>query len=243
LTRVGIITQVRTTSSRLPGKVLIEIGGRRVLDHHLDRLEPTGLPVVVATTVNSADDPVVDIAAARGLACCRGSEDDVLSRFYSCAEANELEALVRVTSDCPLIDPGVITSGVDTYLSQDDPLCYVSNGMQRTFPRGLDFEVLSFRALSLAHQQATEPADREHVTTYLKNNAASGVRLHNVTWPVDKSMYRITLDTADDLTLIRALIEEYDAARLDCAGIIAVLDAHPELAALNAHVEQKQHGE
>jgi spore coat polysaccharide biosynthesis protein SpsF len=242
MSRVGIITQARTTSTRLPGKVLIQVAGRSLLEHHLDRLASVGVEVLVATTVNAADDPIADIAASRGLACSRGSEHDVLARFHDCAAAAALDVVVRVTSDCPLIDGRVIADGIGRYLAAGDEHLYLSNALRRTFPRGMDFEVFSASALADAALHATAPAHREHVTPYLYENAGGSTRLAHVTWPVDRSGYRITLDTPDDLTLMRALIEDHGAHRLDCAGIIALLDEHPELARINAHVEQKTLG-
>jgi spore coat polysaccharide biosynthesis protein SpsF len=243
MTRVGIITQARTTSTRLPGKVLIQVAGQSLLEHHLDRLASAGAQVLVATTVNAADDPIADIATMRGLACHRGSEHDVLSRFHDCAAAAGLDVVVRVTSDCPLIDGQLIADAIEQYLAAADEGLYLSNALRRTFPRGLDFEVFSASALNVAALHATAPAHREHVTPYLYENAGGHTRLAHVTWPEDKSAYRVTLDTFEDLTLIRALIEQHEAHRLDCAGIVALLDRHPELVAINSHVEQKVLGQ
>jgi spore coat polysaccharide biosynthesis protein SpsF len=243
VTRVGIITQARTTSTRLPRKVLIEVGGRTLLDHHLDRLAASGLPVLVATTTNTTDDEIASIASGRGLAVHRGSESDVLSRFHECAVAHGLDVVVRVTSDCPLIDGELIASAVQEWLAADDPWLYLSNTLERSFPRGFDFEVFSAAALAEAHEQATEDPQREHVTPYLYANASGRMHLRNIAWPEDKSAYRVTLDTPEDLELILTLIEEYDAAHLSCGEIIALLDAHPELVLLNRHVEQKKLGE
>lgn len=238
--RTAIITQARMTSTRLPGKVLIEVGGRPLLDLHLDRLLASGHDVVVATTTNASDDPIVELASARDVPVHRGSEHDVLSRFAGAVEEYGLDTVVRVTSDCPLIDGKLVARGIATFEQAGDPALYVSNGLVRTMPRGMDFEVFSGAALLEADVQATSAAQREHVTPYLHQNVNGRTRLHNVSWPEDRSGYRITLDTADDLALIRALVEEHGAADLDCAGLIAVLDAHPELVALNAHVEQKK---
>lgn len=241
--RIGIVTQARTTSTRLPGKVLIEVAGRTLLDHHLDRLAASGLPVLVATTTNHTDDPLADLAAARGLSVFRGSEDDVLSRFHGCAQQHGLDVVVRVTSDCPLIDGGLVAAAVRDFVAADDPDLYLSNTLVRSFPRGFDFEVFSAAALAEAHEHATDPAQREHVTPYLHGNASGRMRLRNIAWPEDRSVYRVTLDTTDDLALIRALLEDHGAAALSCGEIIALLDAHPELVALNRHVEQKKLGE
>lgn len=231
------------TSTRLPGKVLIPAGGRSMLDHHIDRLATTGLPIILATTTNAADDPLAALGNARGVEVFRGSEADVLSRFAGASSASALDVVVRVTSDCPLIDPAVITRGVGRFLELDDPHAHVSNVLTRTYPRGFDFEVFSASALAEADENATDPAEREHVTPYLYAGGSPRASIHSITQDVDVSRYRVTLDTPEDLTVIRTLIEEHDAAALDVGGIVAVLDAHPELAGINAHVEQKKLGE
>lgn len=243
MSRTAIVTQARMTSTRLPGKVLIEVGGRPLLDLHLDRLLASGHEVVVATTTNATDDPIVDLAAARGLPVFRGSEHDVLSRFAGAVRELGLDTVVRVTSDCPLIDGALVAQGIAAYAEAGDPDLYVSNALERTMPRGMDFEVFGGAALLEADARAAAGPHREHVTPYLYENATGRTTLRNIAWPEDKSAYRVTLDTEDDLRLIRALIEEHGAAGLDCAGIIGVLDAHPELVAINAHVEQKKLGQ
>lgn len=239
---VGIITQARMTSTRLPGKVLLSAGGRTILDHHLDRLQSTGLPVVVATTVNESDDPIVALCAARGVDVFRGDEQDVLSRYAGASAAHGFDAVVRVTSDCPLIDPEIVLECVRLYGRLADARAHVSNVLERTYPRGFDVEVFSTAALVDADRRATLPEDREHVTPFLYSGRSGDVRLHAVTNRVDASAYRVTLDTPDDLVLIRTLIEEHSAAALDALQIIGLLESHPELVQLNAHVEQKKLG-
>lgn len=246
--KVGVITQARTTSTRLPGKVLLEAAGRTLLDHHLDRLQAAGLTVYVATTVNATDDPIVALAEGRDVAVHRGSEEDVLARFTGCITEHGLETVVRVTSDCPLIDGGLVRRAVELFEQAGDPWLYLSNGLERTWPRGFDLEVFSAEALLDAGEHATEQPQREHVTPYLYANGSGRMTLRNLAreddgLPRDAASYRVTLDTADDLTVITALFEEHEAAALDAEGVIAVLDAHPELAAVNAHVEQKKLGQ
>ncbi len=231
------------TSTRLPGKVLIEAGGRSLLGHHLDRLAATDLDIIVATTTNPSDDPIVAAAEAHGATVFRGSEHDVLARFAGAASTAHLDTVIRVTSDCPLIDPELILQGLARYEDLEDPRAHVSNVLVRTFPRGFDFEVFSAAALREADECADRPAEREHVTPYLYNDRSGRTRLHAVTQTRDASGYRVTVDTEDDLVLVRALIERHRAAALDAAEIIGVLDAHPELAQINAHIEQKKLGE
>lgn len=243
MTEVGIITQARTTSTRLPGKVLLRAGGRTMLDHHLERLAGTGLPVVIATTTNSTDDVITDAGRLHGVRVYRGSESDVLSRFARAATDAGLDAVVRVTSDCPLIDAAVIGIGVDRFIEMGDPSAYVSNVIDRTYPRGFDFEVFSTEALVEADRLAEIEPDREHVTPYLHQNRTGRTRFSHVLRQSDASHYRVTLDTADDLKLIRRLIEDFGATKLTADQIIDVLESHPALARMNAHVEQKKLGD
>ncbi|MCS3842111.1 spore coat polysaccharide biosynthesis protein SpsF [Microbacterium sp. AK031] len=231
------------TSTRLPGKVLLTADGHSMLAHQLHRLSSLNLITVVATTTNATDDPIAQAAADLRVECFRGSESDVLGRFAGAAEASSLDVVVRVTADCPLIDPSVIGRGIRRYLSVDDVHAYVSNVLDRTYPRGFDFEVFSTQSLREAAEGATTPAEREHVTPYIYTNRSGHTTLHSVRREHDASAYRITLDTSEDLTLIRRLITEHRAHELSAEQIIRVLDAHPELVQINAHVEQKKLGQ
>ena len=240
LPKIGIISQARMTSTRLPGKVLLPAGGQPLLHYHVRRLQQSGLPLYLAITTNAADDSLATFAAAHGLPCTRGDEHDVLGRYHQCAAAHDLDVIVRVTSDCPLIDGALVAAGVREYVRLGNPSLYLSNALQRTFPRGFDFEVFSRTLLNKAFQRATLPGDREHVTPYIHQNRSGEVAFHHATRTPDRSQYRLTVDTATDFALIKTLIEDYDAATLDADQLIRLLDQHPELVAMNAHVEQKK---
>ena len=240
--RVGIISQVRMGSTRLPSKVLLPAAGRPLLDYHIARLRQSGLPIFLATTTEPADDVLATYAETHKIPYHRGSEVDVLARYYHTAQEFGLDVIVRVTSDCPLIDGPLIGAAVARYLAEDNPLVYRSNSIVRTFPRGLDFEIFSMQMLSEAHAIATLPYEREHVTPYIKANPATAGRVifRDEVWPGgDFSRFRITLDTAEDYAVLRTLIEQYHAERLDVVDLLALLEAHPETMALNAHIEQK----
>jgi spore coat polysaccharide biosynthesis protein SpsF len=185
---------------------------------------------------------VVDLAQPRNVQVFRGSEDDVLSRFAGCARTYDLDVVVRVTSDCPLIDGAVVAEGVARFLQLSEEHgdeVYLSNTLERTYPRGFDFEVFTATALARADREATAPGDREHVTPWLYAGPHRLPHLAQIRRSVDRSTYRVTLDTVEDLELLRRLFDEHGAAALDCDGIVEVLDAHPELVALNAQVAQR----
>ncbi|MBF9237419.1 glycosyltransferase family protein [Hymenobacter sp. BT683] len=240
--RAGIISQVRMGSTRLPSKVLLPAGGRPLLDYHVARLRQSGLPVLLATTTEPADDVLAAYAETHALPYHRGSETDVLARYFETAQRFGLDVIVRVTSDCPLVDGHLIGAAVARYLAEDNPLVYRSNAIVRTFPRGLDFEIFSMEMLREAYTNATLPYEREHVTPYLKANPATAGRVlyRDEIWPGgDFSRFRITLDTAEDYEVLCTLIEQYGAAELGVADLLRLLEAHPEIMSINAHIEQK----
>lgn len=238
--KIGIITQARTTSTRLPKKVLLMANGQSVLDHHLHRLKQSGLDVFVATTTNTEDEPIVRIAEKNGVGCHRGSEYDVLARFYETAKKFELDIIVRVTSDCPLIDGKLIKEGVERFQSSSMNT-YLSNCIERTFPRGFDFEVFSFQSLEKAFNKARDISEREHVTPFIRNEVSNiGVKLIHLKQAEDNSSFRLTLDEQDDWILLKTLIEDYHADKLGYDAIINLLKAHPELSSMNSHIEQKK---
>lgn len=214
-----------------------------MLDYHVDRLQSAGVPVFVATTTNVTDDPIVDALGNCGVGVFRGSESDVLARFIGCAQANGLDAVVRVTSDCPLIDGGVVGAAISQFMEWDDPWVYLTNTQRRTFPRGMDFEIFSMEALLEAGRSALRSYEREHVTPYFYEGGNPAMVMRSVERPVDKSSYRLTLDTSADFDLLSRLIDHFGAAGMACDEIVEVLDSHPELVAVNADTAQKQlHG-
>ena len=234
--RVGIITQARMTSERLPGKVMLPLGEGTVLSTHVDRLNESELPVFLAFADSEADRPLWDWAEKEGLNYHKGSTDDVLQRYHETAKRFELEAVVRVTSDCPLVDGKLIRQAVDNFLDWNDTGIYYSNAIKRTFPRGFDFEVFSRESLEMAFEEATEKFQREHVTPYVRDMTEH----RHFRRKEDASEYRLTLDEAKDYELMTQITKEYSAHKLSADEIIEVMKAHPELAAINAEVEQKK---
>ena len=232
------IIQARMGSTRLPGKVLKPLAGDTVLGHVVRRVrEAKRLKgVCIATTESPADDPIVAEAARLGASCWRGSENDVLGRYLGAAQALGASVIVRVTSDCPLFD-GALLDKMLAEFSATNGLDYFSNVQERRFPRGLDAEIFTVAALALAHRKAKQPHEREHVTPYIYQHPEQ-FRLGSFVGKADLSRHRWTLDTPEDWQFVEAVYSAL-GPRFTTADVLKLLKAKPELAKLNAHVEQK----
>ncbi len=238
--KTAVIAQARMTSSRLPGKILMKVAGRPLLQHHIDRLRDAGLDVILATTDRETDNPVEDWAKHNNVQTFRGSEHDVLGRYWRAATTFGVQTIVRTTCDCPLIDGYLITEALQRFAAANNPNLYLSNCLQRTYPRGLDFEVFSFTSLQEAYEQCADMVFREHVTPYIHRNLSGHAILEHIVSATDASEYRITVDTPEDFEVIRLLIEEHQADTLRANEIIELLVAHPEITRLNAEIEQRK---
>ena len=229
------------TSSRLPGKVLLEAAGKPLLEHMVERLRRSRTlgEIVVATTAEASSDPIAALAQRLGIGCFRGSEDDVLGRVLGAAQAYDAELIVETTADCPLIDPNVLDLVVERF--RDGDVDYCSNTLERTYPRGLDVEVFPTAVLAEVAGLTDDPADREHVSIYIYEHPERYRLRSVVSERPETAELRLTVDTSDDYELIRAIFEALHprdpAFGLD--AILALLAERPELAALNRHVEQK----
>lgn len=207
-----LITQARTGSTRLPGKVLKEIEGKSLLQIHLERLKKClkVTEIIVATTVNEEDNVIFDKAIEWGFSASRGSESDVLDRFFQAVKDKKVDWIVRVTSDCPLIDPVLVDDVIR--FAQDNNVDYCSNGFVENFPDGQDVEVFKFSALEKAWQNATLLSEREHVTPYIRNNSdykgGSLFTSINYTCESNFSKIRMTVDESRDFELIEILIHK-----------------------------------
>jgi spore coat polysaccharide biosynthesis protein SpsF len=244
--KIVIIVQARMTSTRLPGKVLKQVLGKPLLEYQIERLQRVKLAdeIVIATTTKATDNPIVELCDRLLMPYFRGSEEDVLARYYGAAKAHHADIVVRVTSDCPLIDPQIIDRVIQYYIKDPDKYDYVSNGLQRTYPRGMDTEIFSFKALNEAFLEATEQPDREHVTPFI-HRQPERYKLGSVLYADDRSQHRWTVDTPEDFDLIRKILEAIypqhpEFSLEDC---LHLLDRHPEWSKINAHIEQKQYGE
>jgi len=232
------IIQARMGSTRLPGKVLEDIGGKTMLACVVRRTQRATLvdKIVVATTMEPADDAIVAECKHLGAAVFRGSESDVLDRYYRAAEVYEADTIVRITADCPLIDPGIIDHVVRAFLEERPD--YASNTtLTKTYPHGLDVEVMTMAALAFAWQEARKPYQRAHVTVYIYENPWL-FQLLAVPGEIGYGHCRWTVDTPEDLAFVR---EVY--ARLDddfaWHDVLQILAQEPQLMELNRHVRQK----
>jgi len=220
-------------SMRMPEKTMKMVGNHPLLQYCVDRTRMALKVdrVVVATTINPRDDVISDWCTGEGVLFSRGSENDVLDRYYQAARDFEASLVVRVTADCPLVDPGVIDLLIES--QQETGADYVSNRLAaRTWPHGLDVEVMKFSALERAWKEATDPFEHEHVTPYILRHPDI-FSLHEVPYPKNYSFIRITVDYPEDMELIRILIDDYQAHTLDTESIISLFTDHPELLAIN----------
>lgn len=238
MSAVVTIVQARMGSSRLPGKVLAEIGGRPMLAHVMERAAsiPGVEKVMLATSVDPRNEPLLALAASMGIEAYAGSESDVLDRYYQAANKIGADVVVRVTADCPLLDPHVSGLVVSCFMRGD--VDYASNAHPATYPDGLDTEVFAFSALDRAWREAALPSEREHVTPFIWKRTDI-FRTANVTNDVDLSAFRWTVDNPEDLELVRAIDNRmHMLGRLSYGllDIIQLLREEPELSNLNRHV-------
>ncbi len=231
-------------SNRLPGKVMRPILGRPMLDHQLDRLaRVSGVDrIVVATTCLEEDTPIADLVVSRtDINLYRGASEDVLDRYYRAAVRYNASVVIRVTADCPLIEPVVIEQCLNLYREGRGDVDYVSNCHKRSFPRGLDAEVFGLHALQSAHAQSWDASDREHVTPYIWRRPDQ-FRLVDLVDSEDHSSLRWTVDTLEDFELVTKIYEALQPfpRPFVYSDILSLLDRHPEWTDINAHVVQKK---
>ncbi len=241
--RVVVIVQARLGSTRLPGKTLADIEGRPMLAHVTERAQaiPGVTETVVATTTNPLDEAIAAFACGAGLPCVRGSEEDVLDRFRLAAIERGAEVIVRVTADCPLLDPEVAGLVLDEYLDGPGELDYVSNVHPPTYPDGLDTEVFSREALEVAWREARIPSDREHVTSYIWRQPER-FRLASVSGGEDWSAHRWTVDAEADLAFVRAVFASLGGRRglIGMRDVLSLLRDHPEIRNLNVGLRRNE---
>jgi spore coat polysaccharide biosynthesis protein SpsF len=208
-----VILQARMSSTRLPSKVLLEVMGKPLLAYECERILTARNvdELIIATSVDPSDDPIEVFAISNNLAFFRGDLNDVLSRYYHCATQyrnrhtlGELN-IIRLTGDCPLIDPEIIDKLIGSFNENDCQYC--SNTLTPTYPDGMDVEVFCYESLKKAYECARYPSDREHVTLYMKNN--SSFKKFNVIARDDDSRFRLTVDESKDFLLVKKILEEF----------------------------------
>jgi spore coat polysaccharide biosynthesis protein SpsF len=234
--------EARMSSSRLPGKVLSEVDGRPMLEHMVERLQYVSEldEIVIATTDKNADDAVAALATRIGTGVWRGSEEDVLARVLDAAKAYDAETIVELTGDCPLVDPKIVSRVIQKYRARQ--VDYASNVLERTYPIGMDTQVFATSVLDDVARRTADPADREHVSLYIYRHPEI-YSICNVSAPPSEARpaLRLTLDTPEDLVAIRAIFFALRPSRVDfsLSEIIDFLDAHPDVAAVNASIRHR----
>jgi len=235
------IIQARMGSSRLPKKIMLELEGKTALERVIERVRACRLvdDIVIATTTETRDAETASFCEKRGIKFFRGSENDVLDRFYRAALHFKADQIVRVTSDCPMIDPAVIEKVISLHLKTKAD--YTSNVLKESFPDGQDVEILSFGALKKAWESARLQSEREHVTTFIRNHPEI-FKLQNVENGQDLSSKRWTLDQAEDYEFIKSIYKAL-VGKSPLFGMDEVLDylrKHPELEKHNAHITRNE---
>lgn len=242
--KTAIIVQARMGSTRLPGKVLKTVLGKPLLEFLVERLARSKLAdgFLIATTTNPADDPIAKFCQEKNIPYFRGSEENVLERFYQTAKKYNVENIVRITADCPLMDPQVIDDVLHHFLTHKEYKIVINtpeNEKKRTYPRGLDVEIFGMDSLTEAYQKANDPFEKEHVTPYLRRRAER-FPVACVHYKEKKNEYRLTVDTDDDFIVVKNVIETLYPAKPEFTlkDIFEILDKHPEWNRLNQNVSQ-----
>ena len=241
MTEIIAIVQARMGSTRLPGKVMLNLLGQPMLVHDIERIKRSKRinEIVIATTTDSSDEIIVQLCQDRGWLYFRGSELDVLDRYYHCAKKYCADVVVRLTSDCPLIEPTIIDRVIEAFMDHSPDMDYFCNFIpQRTFPRGLDTEVISFDALEKSWKEDSNPLLREHVTQYILQNPEK-FRISGITNDCNLSHLRWTVDTKEDFQLVQEIYTYYGHNHFSWVDVLSLLEKKPELSSINDIVHQK----
>ncbi|MBB64794.1 MAG: acylneuraminate cytidylyltransferase [Waddliaceae bacterium] len=240
--KVVIIVQARMNSQRLPGKVLKPVMGKPLLAYLIERLQRVkkAEQVLVATTINQQDDEIVDFCETNKISVFRGSESDVLERYYEVAKEVHADVVVRVTADCPLIDPDLIDEAIKTFLDKSPEYKYLSNTQVRTYPRGMDIEVFSFEKLEEAYKRAVQKVEREHVTIYIYKNLSRS-ELGQVQKEDNQSHHRWTVDTQEDFELVKSILEHIvpENPHFTLDDLLLAFKNNPQWFHINSSIHQK----
>ena len=235
------ILQVRTESTRLPNKALCEIKGKTLLELSINRIRHSRLidKIVVATTKKTEDDVIQEIATKLELECFRGSENDLLDRYYQCAKQHQADIVVRCTADNPFVGYDIIDRAIQ--ISTDNQADLVTNHFEPTYPEGLDMEVYSIGALETSWNDAQMLSEREHVFPYIQNHQ-SKFKTINFTQDKDYSHLRWTIDYECDYEMVKIIYDYlYDEKPIFLQqDILELLEKHPEISEMNSHIKRKE---
>jgi len=237
---IGCVIQARMGSSRLPGKVLMKLSENwSTLGFLLNQLSFSTLidKIIIATTNLEQDDIIEQTAKNLGIKYFRGNSDDVLDRYYNCAKKFQIDDIVRITSDCPLIDPGIVDDVISKYKSGNYD--YFTNTLNRTYPIGTDVEIFSFEILEKTWQNATLPSEREHVTPFIRNKKMN-FRVGNLENKKKLDHLRWTLDRQEDLDLIREVISKISKNPILMNDILNLFSTEPQLIKINENISQNE---
>jgi len=239
--KTAAIVQVRLDSTRLPKKALSDILGKPMTLRLLERLSQAKKidSIIVATTDRPIDDEIADIVSDKGFIVFRGDSDDVLDRYYNAALKHNIDVIVRITGDCPLIEPDVVDMIVKVF--EDNGFDYVSNTIKPTFPDGICVEVFSFDAIKKAWEDASLKSEREHVTPFIRTRPEI-FKLKNIENKVDLSDLRWTVDEPEDLIFVREIFKRlYNSERIfHIEDILKLLKKHPELKEINSGIGRNE---
>lgn len=241
--KIVAIIQARMGSTRLPGKILMEVLDKPLLEYQIERVKRSKLidEVVIATTTNETEKPIIDLCKRLGISYYRGSENNVLSRYYEAATQYNADIIVRLTSDCPIIDPEIIDEVISAFYEKSGEVDYASNTLKRTYPRGMDVEVFSYKALKYSYINASSVAETEHVTPFIYQNPDL-FNLFSIVNDSDQSKHRWTVDTIEDLKLIKKIILSFGEKNNYFAinDVINLLNQNKEWSKINSNISQKE---
>jgi spore coat polysaccharide biosynthesis protein SpsF len=236
--KVGIIIQARMASTRLPNKIMKPLAGKPVLWHVVERCKRSMADqVIVATSINRENNVIEEFCKKYNCPCFRGSEEDVLERYYESAKKYGVDIIIRITGDCPLISPEVINNLIKKF--QGEEVDYLGNLAQRSFPRGLDCEIFSFKALEKAHKLAKEKPHREHVTAFIYSHPEM-FKISSIIAEdkLNRPNYRLCIDTKKDYFLLSKIYDKfYKGNLIKMEDVIKFLDKNPKLAKINIQSE------
>jgi len=236
---IGCIIQARVVSKRLPKKILKNLDKKyNVLEYVINQLKYSKKidKIIIATTLSKQDEVIIDFAKKHNYEYFRGSENDVLDRFYQCAKKFNLDTIVRITSDCPLIDPNIVDQVIEKFtLTNND---YVTNTFPRTFPKGLDVEIFNFIVLANMWKNATLPSEREHVTQFVFNNKK--FKIGNFENKQNLSCLRWTIDYEKDYEFLCKIIQKIVKRPILMNDVLKILDAEPDLKEINSNINPNE---